>query len=61
MKFPKGEYWSGLPFPSPITICGHAILLLWASQVALVVKNPSANVGDKRDPWIGKISWRRKW
>ena len=36
-----------------------------ASQVALMVKNLSANAGDcKRrefDPWVGKIPWRRKW
>jgi len=35
-----------------------------ASQVALVVKNPPANAGDKRrrlDPWVGKIPWRRAW
>ena len=35
------------------------------SQVALVVKNSPANVGDiKRcgfDPWVGKIPWRRAW
>ena len=29
----------------------------WASQVALVVKNPPANVGDVRDnPWVAQ-SW----
>ena len=36
----------------------------WASQVALVVKNPPANAGDKRsgfDPWLGMIPWRRSW
>ena len=36
----------------------------WASQVALVVKNPPANVGDKRfgfDPWVGKIPWKTAW
>ena len=36
-----------------------------ASQVALLVKNLLPNAGDiKRcgfDPWVGKISWRRKW
>ena len=36
-----------------------------ASQVALVLKNPPVNAGDiKRhrfNPWVGKISWRRKW
>ena len=37
----------------------------WASQVALVVKSPSANAGDTRDaikrfnPWVQKIPWRR--
>ena len=38
---------------------------LGASQVAQEVKNPPASAGDiKRlgfDPWVGKISWRRKW
>ena len=36
----------------------------WAFQVALVVKNLLANVGDIRctfDPWVGKTSWRREW
>ena len=36
----------------------------WASQVALVVKNLSANAGDIEDwgfdPWVGKIPWRRE-
>ena len=36
-----------------------------ASQVALLVKNLSANAGDTRDsgfsPWVGKIPWRRAW
>ena len=35
----------------------------WASQVALVVKNPPASAGRCRrcrfDPWFGKIHWRR--
>ena len=25
-----------------------------------VVKNPLANAGDRFDPWIGKIPWRRQ-
>ena len=36
----------------------------WASQVALVVKNPPANAGNMSlsfDPRVGKIPWRRKW
>ena len=31
------------------------------SQVALLVNNPSANAEDIRDPWLGKIPWRRAW
>ena len=35
------------------------------NEMALVVKNPSANAGDIMrcgfDPWVGKIPWRRKW
>ena len=33
-------------------------------EAALVVKNPPANAGDVRhefNPWVGKISQRRKW
>ena len=36
-----------------------------ASQVALVVKNPLANAGEKKrcefDLWVGKIPWKRAW
>ena len=39
--------------------------VLKASQVAVVIKNRSANKGDNKirgfDPWIGKTPWRRKW
>ena len=32
----------------------------------LVVQNPSANAGDRKegwipDPWLGKIPWSREW
>ena len=40
------------------------VILKQASQVALAVKNPPANAGDKRrrfDPWVGKIPWRKAW
>ena len=36
----------------------------WASQVALVIKNPPANAGDKRrgfNPWVSMIPWWRGW
>jgi len=39
-------------------------LAIRASQVGLVVKNPSANAGDMRhgfDSGVGKIPWGRKW
>ena len=39
-------------------------LVLWASQVALVVKNPSASAGDiemRARSLGGKIPWRRAW
>ena len=49
----------------------NTLHLLWksiyyrASQVALVVKNATANAGDiKRlgfDPWVGKTPWKREW
>ena len=26
-----------------------------------IVKNSSANAGDKFGPWVGRIPWRRKW
>ena len=38
------------------------IIISWASQVALAVKNLPANSGDKRgefNGWVGKIPWRR--
>ena len=38
--------------------------LVWAFQVALVVRNLPANAGDIRlrfSPWVGKIPWRGEW
>ena len=36
-----------------------------ASQLVLVVKSLPANAGAsggrKFDPWVGKITWRRRW
>ena len=43
----------------------HSLIQKQASQVVLVVKNPPASGGDGKrpgvDPWVGKITWRRKW
>ena len=52
-----------------VSVSGLLILFpssspFWASQVALVVKNPFANAGDMRGrfkPYVKKISWSRKW
>ena len=36
----------------------------WASQVALVVRNPSSNAGDMRfsfNPWVRKILCKQAW
>ena len=42
-----------------------ALEALWASQVALVVKNPPAKAGDVRDTGSilgqGRFPWRRAW
>ena len=43
----------------------HLSILLWASQVALVVNSSPANAGDTRDagliPGLGRSPCRRKW
>jgi len=40
------------------------LVLIKGNQMALAVKNPSANAGDIMrcgfNPWVGKIPWRRK-
>jgi len=33
----------------------------WVSQVMLVVKNLPVNAGDRFNPWVGNIHWRRAW
>ena len=35
------------------------VMGIWPSQVALVVKNPPFNEGDRFDLWVRKIPWRR--
>ena len=40
----------------------HKYVYGWASQMALVVKNPPANADVRGfNPWVGEIPWRRKW
>ena len=46
-------------------VFNNEYFIIWASPVALLVKNPLANSGDMRDegsiPGLGKIPWRRAW
>ena len=46
----------------------HTHYVIQGSLVAHLIKNPSANTGDRLqcrrpsfDPWVRKIPWRRKW
>ena len=52
-----------IPYILILNLSIYVIYITRASQVALVIKNPSAEAGDiKRhrfDPWFGKILWRR--
>ena len=50
MGFSRQEYWSGVPLPSPIL---RILVYIWASQVVLVVKNPTSISGLGRSPGIG--------
>ena len=54
-------------YSSPVHNC-HNLGTIWASQVALVVKNPPANSGDVKDRGhkrslgcVRKFPWRRAW
>ena len=56
-------YWRGLFKIFFLSQC-HRPGNLRTSQVVLLVKNLPINAGEKRwefSPWVGKISWRRKW
>ena len=39
----------------------NSIMYVWASPVALMVRNLPANIGSGFNPWVGKITWRRSW
>ena len=57
--------FSWAPFLFFLGCLGHLSLCMRASQVALVVKNLSANAGDIRHsgsiPGWGRFPWRRAW
>ena len=42
------------------TECAHSLHCPWASLVAQTVKN-ACNAGDRVNPQVGKIPWRREW
>ena len=49
---------------SVFTLCPFIKYTGLPGYFTIVVKNPPANVGDKRrgcDSWVRKIPWRRKW
>jgi len=35
--------------------------IVWGFPGGSVLKILPANAGDRFDPWVGKIPWRRKW
>ena len=68
MEFPRQEYWSGLPFPSPRDLPNPGTepafcLYLQADSLPLSHRG-SPHLQCRRrefDPWVGKMLWRRKW
>ena len=48
---------------APSQVVESCVSLQWASQVALVIKNPPANAGDRCwfYTWVRKIPERRAW
>ena len=56
-----------LSFPQKMInpLANHLTKQMWASQVALVVKNSPANAGRRKkcrfNPWAQKIPWKRAW
>ena len=49
--------WPSIPLPWD-RICRIQSTAIWASQVALLIKNPPANVFDL---WVRNIPWRTAW
>ena len=58
MGFPRQEYWSGLPLPSPINDLGLLKKLKRASLVVQLVNNLSA-IQETQESWVRKIPWKR--
>ena len=58
MGFSRQEYWSGLPFPSPITICNHINASYkhyigwkkWRNSYSMIPLVLSSRIG-KLNPW----------
>ena len=58
MGFPRPEYWSGLPIPSPGYLPDPGIKP--GSPALQEMQELACNARDARDdPWVEKISWSR--
>ena len=51
MGFPRQEYWSGMPFPSPGDLPNPGI----------GPGSPALQADVVFDPWLRKTLWRRSW
>ena len=60
-----GPSHSAFFFPTYQSLLRFVLCITWASQVALVIKNPPANAGDIIDvgsiPGLRRFPWRRAW
>ena len=68
LGFSRQEYWSGLPFPSPMHACMHAKALQSRPTVKPHEQQPTrlkastCNAGAAGSiPGVKKIPWRRAW
>ena len=73
MGFPREEYWSGLPFPSPENLPNPGIEPVSPALSPPYIHFPGGASGKEPtcqyrrtkvcrfDPWVRKIPWRRAW
>ena len=62
--FSRQEYWSRVPLPSPWEALSELIYKMHCQDFpggTVVKTRPSLCRGLGFNPWVGKISWRRKW
>ena len=61
MGFSRQAYWSGLPLPSPPILLNGCIIKTWLPWWFGGKESTCQLGGCGFDPWVIKISWRRKW